>query len=110
MDHLALQVGGVEDVQELKRRFEEVGREPFGGKGLGIGAAKITLRDPDDIQLDLFGGPVDPALAAGRRERFGRWRDLFSVLHEPLQLDMIEARAFPSGTAIRGERPREGRR
>jgi hypothetical protein len=26
----------------------------------------ITLRDPDNIQVEVFGGPIDPAIAGGR--------------------------------------------
>jgi len=36
----------------------------------------------------------------------GHGRALFSALHEPLRLDLVEARAFPTGTAIHVYRPR----
>ena len=40
----------------------------------------------------------------------GHGRGLFSALREPLRLDTIEARTFPSGTAIRTCRPHRGTR
>ena len=66
LDHVALQVGGVEDVQDLKRRFEELGVDHTEVKEASSGAAMITLRDPDNIQLEVFGGSFDAAIAAGR--------------------------------------------
>ena len=66
LDHVAFQVGGVEDVQELKRRFEELGVDHSEVKEASSGAAMITLRDPDNIQLEVFGGSFDTAIAAGR--------------------------------------------
>lgn len=67
LDHVAFQVGGVEDVQDLKRRFEELGVDHTEVKETSSGAAMITLRDPDNIQLEVFGGSFDAAIAAGRR-------------------------------------------
>ena len=66
LDHVAYRVGGVEEVQQLKRRFEELGVDHSEVKEPASGGAMITLRDPDNIQLEVFGGPADPALAAGR--------------------------------------------
>jgi glyoxylase I family protein len=66
MDHVAFRVGGLEDVRKLKRRFEELGVDHSEVKESASGGAMITLRDPDNIQIEVFGGPVDPALAAGR--------------------------------------------
>src|SRR6266700_3070452 len=40
----------------------------------------------------------------------GHGTGLFGALREPLRLDLIEARRFPSGTAIHVYRPREGNR
>jgi hypothetical protein len=37
-------------------------------------------------------------------------KGLFGALREPLRLDLIEARTFPSGTAIYVAQPREGNR
>lgn len=66
LDHVALQVGSVEEVQELKRRFEELGVDHSELKEASSGAAMITLRDPDKIQLEVFGGSFDAGIAAGR--------------------------------------------
>ena len=40
----------------------------------------------------------------------GHGTGLFGALREPLRLDLIEARRFPSGTAIHVYRPRPGNR
>ena len=40
----------------------------------------------------------------------GHGAGLFSALREPLRLELIEARTFPSGTAIHVYQPREGNR
>ncbi|MGH9224962.1 MAG: VOC family protein [Acidimicrobiales bacterium] len=66
LDHIAFAVGGVEDVHTLKARFEELGIDHSEVKESAGGTALITLRDPDNIQLEVFGGPIDPAIAAGR--------------------------------------------
>ena len=66
LDHVAFRVGGVEDVYELKRRFEELGVNHSEVKTSG-GAAAITLRDPDNIQLEVFGGFFEAAIAAPPR-------------------------------------------
>ncbi|HUR23718.1 MAG TPA: VOC family protein [Acidimicrobiales bacterium] len=66
MDHVAFQVGGVQAVEELKRHFEELGVTHSQVKSTTTGTALITLRDPDNIQIEVFGGPVDPSIAAGR--------------------------------------------
>lgn len=55
LDHVAFQVGGVADVHELKRRFEELGVDHSEVKEAWGGAVTITLRDPDNIQLEVFG-------------------------------------------------------
>ncbi len=65
MDHVAFDVGGAEEVQELKSRFEQLGVDHSEVKESGSGSAMITLRDPDNIQLEVFGRPVDRATAAG---------------------------------------------
>ena len=66
VDHIAFNVGGSEQVHELKRRFEQLGVDHSEVKQASSGAAMITLRDPDNIQLEVFGGTFDPAIAAGR--------------------------------------------
>jgi glyoxylase I family protein len=68
MDHVAFQVGGVAEVEELKTRFEELGVSHSPVKSTTTGTAMITLRDPDNIQIEVFGGPVNPSMAAGRSE------------------------------------------
>ena len=65
LDHVAFDVGGVEDVRALEQRFAELGVDHSEIKGSDKGTAVITLRDPDDIQLEVFGGPIDPTIAAG---------------------------------------------
>ncbi len=59
-------VGSTEAVQELKGRFEQLGVVHSEAKGAAGGSAMITLRDPDNIQLEVFGGSVDDAIATGR--------------------------------------------
>jgi glyoxylase I family protein len=66
VDHIAFNVGTADAVQELKRRFEEHGVVHSDVKQAASGSAMITLRDPDNIQLEVFGGTVDPGIAAGR--------------------------------------------
>ncbi|MGH3905126.1 MAG: VOC family protein [Pseudonocardiaceae bacterium] len=65
MDHVAIQVGSAEEVQDLKARFEQLGVDHSDVKASNEGTALITLRDPDNIQIEVFGGPLDPAIAAG---------------------------------------------
>ena len=55
LDHLSLATSGVDDVKAWKRRFEERGVNHSEIKEMGSGAAMITLRDPDNIQLEVFG-------------------------------------------------------
>ena len=66
VDHIAFNVGSAEAVQELKGRFEELGVVHSEVKQAASGSAMITLRDPDNIQLEVFGGTFDSAIAAGR--------------------------------------------
>ena len=66
MDHVAVEVGSVDDVLELKGRFEQLGVDHSDVKTSDRGTAMVTLRDPDNIQIEVFGGPLDPAIAAGR--------------------------------------------
>jgi glyoxylase I family protein len=65
MDHVAFSVGDAGAVRALKTRFERLGVEHSEVKEGASGAAVITLRDPDNIQVEVFGGAVDPAIAAG---------------------------------------------
>ncbi len=66
LDHIAFNVGSAEAVQELKGRFEQLGVVHSEVKEAASGSAMITLRDPDNIQLEVFGGTFDPGIAAGR--------------------------------------------
>lgn len=66
VDHIAFDVGSADAVQELKSRFEELGVVHSDVKQAASGSAMITLRDPDNIQLEVFGGTVDSGIAAGR--------------------------------------------
>ena len=66
VDHIAFDVGSAEAVQELKERFEASGVVHSEIKKAASGSAMITLRDPDNIQLEVFGGTVDWGIAAGR--------------------------------------------
>ena len=58
LDHLALGVRDIDDLQAWKRRFEERGVDHSEIKERGPGAAAITLRDPDNIQLEVFALPT----------------------------------------------------
>jgi glyoxylase I family protein len=57
MDHVAFQVaaGGID---ALKHRFEALGVVHSEVKTSAGGAAMITLRDPDGIQLEVFGEQI----------------------------------------------------
>ena len=66
MDHVAFELGGVDAVSSMKTRFEELGVDHSEIKASQGGSAMITLRDPDNIQIEVFGGPFDPTIAAGR--------------------------------------------
>jgi glyoxylase I family protein len=66
VDHIAFNVGSAEAVQELKDRFEHRGVVHSEVKKAASGSAMITFRDPDNIQLEVFGGQFDPGIAAGR--------------------------------------------
>lgn len=65
VDHIAFNVGGADAVEELKRRFEELGVDHSEVKQAASGTAMITLRDPDNIQLEVFGGSLDSGIAGG---------------------------------------------
>ncbi len=66
LDHIAFNVGDADAVQELKGRFEERGVVHSDVKQAASGRAMITLRDPDNIQLEVFGGTFDPRIGPGR--------------------------------------------
>lgn len=66
MDHVALQVSSADEVKALKDRFAELGVNHSEVKASSGGTAMITLRDPDNIQVEVFGGELDPNIAGGR--------------------------------------------
>ena len=66
VDHIAFDVGSAGAVQGLKDRFEELGVVHSNVKQAASGSAMITLRDPDNLQLEVFGGTFDSRIAAGR--------------------------------------------
>ena len=53
IDHIAFNVGDTDAVQALKGRFEELGVVHSDVKQ-GASGTMITLRDPDNIQLEVF--------------------------------------------------------
>ncbi len=65
MDHVALQVASADEVKTLKDRFAQLGVNHSEVKATN-GTAMITLRDPDNIQIEVFGGQLDPNIAGGR--------------------------------------------
>lgn len=65
MDHVAFNVGGVREVEALADRFDELGVTRSPVKSTTTGTAMITLRDPDNIQIEVFGGPLASSIAAG---------------------------------------------
>jgi glyoxylase I family protein len=56
MDHVAFWVGGVADVEALRGRFEQLGVVASAVRPSDTGIASMTFRDPDNIQLEVFGG------------------------------------------------------
>jgi glyoxylase I family protein len=54
MDHVAFRVGGIDAMQALDERFRGLGVTHSGIRTSGATAA-ITLRDPDNIQVEVFG-------------------------------------------------------
>ncbi len=66
MDHVALQVSSADAVKALKDRFAELGVNHSEVKASSGGTAMITLRHPDNIQIEVFGGELDPNIAGGR--------------------------------------------
>jgi glyoxylase I family protein len=56
LDHLAFSVASG-DIEAWKRRFEEHGVEHSEIRSFADGGGIITLRDPDNIQLEVFAPP-----------------------------------------------------
>lgn len=55
LDHVAFKVGGPDEIEAFKAHFERLGIDHSDIKCSGGGAPMITLRDPDNIQLEIFG-------------------------------------------------------
>jgi dihydrofolate reductase len=82
-----------EDIGRLKR-------EP-GGVILAHGGATFVDALICDGLIDEYRLVIHPVA-------IGHGASLFSALRAPLRLDLIEARTFPSGTAIHVYRPKGG--
>lgn len=55
MDHVAFLVASADAVEAWKQRFDELGVTHSEVKATGTGSgALVTLRDPDNIQLEVF--------------------------------------------------------
>lgn len=57
LDHLSFHVADG-DIASWKRRFEERGVDHSDIRVNGAGGGSITLRDPDNIQLEVFSAPA----------------------------------------------------
>ena len=68
MDHVALRVRRLDDVDALKRRLEQLGVDHSDVRS-STGTATITLRDPDNIQLEVIA--VEPEPTAGQPDASG---------------------------------------
>jgi len=82
-----------EDIDRLKR-------EP-GGIILAHGGASFLHSLIGEGLVDEYRLVIHPVV-------IGRGTGLFEALNEPLRLDLVEARTFPSGTAIHVYRPVAG--
>jgi len=54
LDHIAFRVAVLEDLYELVNRLASGNIENSGLKAFSDGGAVVTLRDPDDIQLEMY--------------------------------------------------------
>jgi catechol 2,3-dioxygenase-like lactoylglutathione lyase family enzyme len=54
MDHVAFVLGSEEDVALVERRLAALGVDHSPVKAPGGGPGMITLRDPDNIQIEVF--------------------------------------------------------
>lgn len=60
LDHVSFHVGAINDVRALGQHFEQLGVDHSELKLTQWATASITIRDPDNIQLEVFGGPPAP--------------------------------------------------
>jgi dihydrofolate reductase len=79
-----------EDIERLKREA--------GGAILAHGGATFIDSLIRERLIDEYRLVIHPVV-------IGHGTGLFSALREPLRLDLVEARTFPSGTAIHVSRP-----
>ena len=54
LDHLSLRVRNRRDLDELVGRMDELGVPHSEVKSMGEGNAMVTVRDPDNIQLEVY--------------------------------------------------------
>jgi dihydrofolate reductase len=87
---------------DLAEEIGQLKREP-GGVILAHGGATFVNALIRDGLIDEYRLVIHPVA-------IGHGTGLFSALRQPLRLDLVEARTFPSGTAIHVCRPREGSR
>jgi dihydrofolate reductase len=87
---------------DLADDIDRLKREP-GGVILAHGGATFVDALIRDGLIDEYRLVIHPVV-------IGHGTSLFKALREPLRLDLIEARTFPSGTAVHVYRPREGNR
>ncbi len=57
MDHVAFRVAGGSDLGAIQAALEELGATHSGIQQLSGGVSKLTLRDPDNIQLEVLQAP-----------------------------------------------------
>ena len=87
---------------DLSEEIDRLKREP-GGIVLAHGGATFIDALVRERLIDEYRLVIHPVV-------IGHGRGLFTALRAPLRLDLIEARTYPSGTAIHVYRPREGQR
>lgn len=66
LDHVCFELSDGHEISALKRRFEQLGVSHSDIKTAASGSAIISLRDPDNIQLEVFGAAFGSSSAAGR--------------------------------------------
>jgi dihydrofolate reductase len=84
---------------ELAADIDQLKREP-GGVIVAHGGATFINSLISENLIDEYRLVIHPVV-------IGNGTSLFGALREPLRLDLLEARTFPSGTLIHVYRPRE---
>ena len=84
---------------ELAEDIDQLKREP-GGVVVAHGGATFIDSLIRENLIDEYRLVIHPVV-------IGNGTSLFGALREPLRLDLVEARTFPSGTLIHVYRPRE---